>query len=203
MINQHAAGNSSVVESSAVVDEPVLVDAPSPVVDLAALDARWARRRREVQYQRVPVWVWKAAAFVGVLLLVAALVAALISFFTNSTMQYTKSLRAFTNDDSAGSKFTTNVKQLLANFANSPELVTYPHYGEGRENNPNPPTLQISPDVLTSEKPTRTIGGLCVPLSCSPNKHLTVKAMDFNTKWNVSNPRNFAFLNLMTIPSTG
>eukprot|EP01083_Nonionella_stella_P230953 815948_1 len=181
MINQPASGNSSAVDPT-VVDEPVKVDAP-PVEDAQAVDARWARRRHEIENQRrVPQWVWKAAAFVGSMLVVALLVAALASFITKST--YPKSLLVLANDASADSKFTAYVQQLLTNFANSPELITSPHNDKkkGFPNNPNPPTLQISPDVLANKKPTETTGGLCVPLSCSSNKTLTVKAMDFNTE---------------------
>eukprot|EP01083_Nonionella_stella_P079982 219551_1 len=85
--------------------------------------------------------------------------------------------------------FSENVNQLLTNFHISPQLVTYPaNRAPGANpnipNNPNDPTIQISPGVGACGEPTTVGSHVCVPLCCSccgTGSELTVLAMDSNT----------------------
>eukprot|EP01083_Nonionella_stella_P079855 219233_1 len=175
MINKSAAGKSSAVDSPPV-DDPVLVK--SPVEDPRAVDARWARRRRALQ--RYPNWFWDAVTFVVVALVTVSVVISIV-YLVKPT--YPQNLLLATSDAPEGSEFTAeNVNKLLENFRTGQKLVVHPTHRKGTPNNPSPPKIRISPDVLASEQPVVSKARVCVPLSCSSDKSLKVEAMDSNTK---------------------
>eukprot|EP01083_Nonionella_stella_P230923 815867_1 len=177
------AGDSSAPGPQAVID--------APVEDVRAVDGKWNRLLREIQ--GVPQWIWNTAMFVTVSLMIVAAIVAFVVFLTRPTIDvladalptYPRELLTAANDAPADSKFTAdNIQQFLTNYKVSKPLVIHPWYR--KKNNPNPPKLRISSDVLATEKPaTTTNNQVCTPLSCRPDKKLTVEAMDSDTRLNI------------------
>eukprot|EP01083_Nonionella_stella_P072773 196342_1 len=174
------ADGSSAPGPQAVID--------APVEDVRAVDGKWNRLLREIQ--GVPQWIWNTAMFVTVSLMIVAAIAAFVVFLARPTIDvladalptYPRELLTAANDAPADSKFTAdNIQQFLTNYKVSKPLVIHPLYR--KKNNPNPPKLLISSDVLATEKPaTTTNNQVCTPLSCRPDKKLTVEAMDSDTR---------------------
>eukprot|EP01083_Nonionella_stella_P230922 815866_1 len=152
----------------------------------------WNRLLREIQ--GVPQWIWNTAMFVTVSLMIVAAIVAFVVFLTRPTIDvladalptYPRELLTAANDAPADSKFTAdNIQQFLTNYKYSPPLVIHPW----KKKNPDPSKLRISPDVLATEKPAATTNNqVCTPLSCRPDKKLTVEAMDSDTRRDHGDP---------------
>eukprot|EP01083_Nonionella_stella_P177831 626322_1 len=106
---------------------------------------------------------------------------------------------AASNIEQSDQQFSDNINKLLTNFFTSPQLVPYPWPATpgtvpANPNNPNPPTIQISPSVGTCGNPIPVDGGVCVPLCCSccgTGSELTVLAMDSATTFGSGDPNGF------------